>query len=366
MLRYLLEKEFKRIRRDRFLPRIIFVVPILQLLILPFAANFEMKNINLSVVDNDHSPLSERLIEKIYSSGYFIAGGSARNYDEALSAVEDNRSDLILEIPSRFEKESMCEGNVPVLIAANAVNGTKGGIGISYLLSILDDFNREEQREVTLSAPSLSSVEVSYLFNPHLNYKAYMVPAIMAFLITIIGGFLPTLNIVSEKEKGTIEQINVTPIPKVLFMLSKIIPFWVIGFILLTISVLVGWLVYGLWPVGHLWVVYLFAAVYLFAFTGFGLTVSNISSNQQQAMFTTFFFMINFILLSGLFTPVSSMPEWVQKLTLVNPLRYLIEVIRFVYLKGSTFADLLGHFVVVVLFAVFSYILAVVTYRKSS
>ena len=362
MLRYLLEKEFKRIRRDRFLPRIIFVVPLMQLLILPLAANFEMKNINLSIIDHDHTTLSTRLTEKIYSSGYFVNSGSAATYSDGLQLIEDNRADLLLEIPARFEQESRREGNVPLLVAANAVNGTKGGIGTSYLVSILEDFNREEQRGVTLTAPA----EVSFLFNPHLNYKAYMVPAIMAFLMTIIGGFLPTLNIVSEKEKGTIEQINVTPIPKGLFMLSKIIPFWVIGFVLLTLSVLVGWVVYGLLPVGHLWVIYLFSAVYLFAFTGLGLTVSNISSTQQQAMFTTFFFMINFVLLSGLFTPISSMPEWVQQLTLVNPLRYLIEVIRFVYLKGSTLADLAGHFVVVVLFAVFSYVLAVVTYRKSN
>ena len=191
-----------------------------------------------------------------------------------------------------------------------------------------------------------------------------MVPGIMVFLLTIIGGFLSALNIVSEKEKGTIEQINVTPVPKTLFLLSKLIPFWVIGFILLTIGVIVAWIVYGLLPVGNIGIIYLFAAVYLIAFTGLGLAISSISSTQQQAMFTAFFFLIIFALLSGLFTPISSMPHWAQQITLFNPVRYFVEVMRMVYLKGSQFADLTGHFVVVCLFALFFNVLAVASYRK--
>lgn len=191
-----------------------------------------------------------------------------------------------------------------------------------------------------------------------------MVPGIMVFLLTIIGGFLSALNIVSEKEKGTIEQINVTPVPKTLFLLSKLIPFWIIGFILLTIGAIVAWIVYGLVPIGNMGIIYLFAAVYLIAFTGFGLAISSISSTQQQAMFTAFFFLIIFAQLSGLFTPISSMPEWAQDMTLLNPVRYFVEVMRMVYLKGSTFADLSGHFIIVCLFALFFNVMAVVSYRK--
>jgi len=172
------------------------------------------------------------------------------------------------------------------------------------------------------------------------------------------------LNIVSEKEKGTIEQINVSPVPKSLFLLSKLIPFWVIGFVLLTVAILIAWLIYGLVPEGSFGVIYLFAAVYLIAFTGFGLAISSFSSTQQQAMLTAFFFLIIFALLSGLFTPISSMPEWAQKITLANPVRYFVDVMRMVYLKGSGFADLRGHFVIVCLFAVFFNLLAVISYRK--
>lgn len=287
-LRYLLEKEFKQIKRDRFLPRIIFLVPLMQLIILPFAANFEMRNINLGVIDNDHTVLSTQLTEKILSSGYFRLTNVSFSYDQAIGSIESNEADVLLEIPVNFEKDLGREGQAEVLVAANAVNGTKGGMGSSYLSQIIQDFNQE--KGFTSGSAFSGGIRSTNLFNPHLNYKNYMVPGIMVFLLTIIGGFLSALNIVSEKEKGTIEQINVTPVPKTLFLLSKLIPFWIIGFILLTIGALVAWIIYGLVPIGNMGIIYLFAAVYLIAFTGFGLAISSISSTQQQAMFTAFFF----------------------------------------------------------------------------
>ena len=247
MLRYLLEKEFKQIRRDRFMPKIIFIIPIMQLIILPFAANFEMRNINLSIVDNDHSVTSMQLVDKVLSSGYFRLTDRSDRYDEALTSVESNESDIILEIPSDFERDLGKEGRADVMIAANAVNGTKGGLGSSYLSSIIQDFNREKGFASMGSGRGVASIN---LFNPHLSYKIYMVPGIMVFLLTIIGGSISALNIVSEKEKGTIEQINVSPVPKSLFLLSKLIPFWVIGFVLLTVAILIAWLIYGLVPEG--------------------------------------------------------------------------------------------------------------------
>lgn len=363
MIGYLLEKEFKQILRDRFLPRIIFIIPMMQLIILPFAANFEMKNINLGVVDNDHSLYSQQLIEKIISSGYFHLTDVSSQYDEAITSIESNASDILLEIPLHMERDLGREGQAEVLIAANAVNGTKGGLGSSYLSGIIQDFNAAKGFGPGQPTVGLTS---THLFNPHLDYKNYMVPGIMVFLLTIIGGALSALNIVSEKEKGTIEQINVTPVPKSLFLLSKLIPFWIIGFILLTVSIAIAYFLYGLFPLGSFATIYLFALVYMIAFTGLGLAVSTVSSTQQQAMFTIFFFLIIFALLSGLFTPISSMPEWAQRLTLFNPVRYFVEVMRMVYLKGSHFSDVTGQFGALCLFAVFFNALAIVSYRKNS
>lgn len=363
MLRYLLEKEFKQIRRDHFMPRIIFLVPLIQLIILPLAANFEMRNINLSIVDHDHSVTSMQLINKVFSSGYFQFVDGLDRYADAIISVEQNKADLIMEIPAGFEKDLGKEGATDIMISANAVNGTKGGLGSSYLASIIQDFNREKGLVPAITERKVTSIN---LFNPHMSYKMYMVPGIMIFLLTVICGAISSMNIVSEKEKGTIEQINVTPIPKSVFLLSKLIPFWIIGFILLTVAIVVARLIYDLVPVGSFGVIYLFSAIYLIGLTGFGLAISSISSTQQQAMLTTFLFLIVFALLSGLFTPVSSMPEWVQNFTLVNPIRYAVDMIRMVYLKGSGFADLYPHFIAVVCFAVVCNVLAIFSYRKNS
>lgn len=363
MLRYLLEKEFKQIFRDKFMPRILFLVPVLQLIILPFAANFEMENINLSVVDNDKSTTSVQMINKVLSSGYFTLVDESDTYSEAIRSVEDNEADIILEIPHGFEKKLGKENSSQVLISANAVNGTKGAIGSAYLGSIIQDYNIDKGFAGEKVGHSIRS---SNLYNPHLSYKNYMVPGIMAFLLTIIGGFISALNIVREKERGTIEQINVSPVSKPVFILSKLIPFWVIGFILLTVAMIIAVLVYGLVPEGSILTIYAFAIVYMTAFTGYGLAISSFSSTQYQAMFTAFFFMIIFVLLSGLFTPVSSMPEWAQTITLFNPVRYFIDALRMIYLKGSTFADVSWHFIVICMFAVGFNALAIISYRKRS
>lgn len=366
ILKYLLEKEFKQIKRDKFLPRIIFVIPMIQLLLLPFAADFEMKNININIVDNDHSEYSHRLTEKILSSRYFRAATFSTAYPEALRTIENDEADLILEIPCHFGRDLLRETHAPLSIVSNAVNGTKGGLGSSYLLTIIRDFSFEIEKERnTRSVEAPIEITTVNRFNPHLDYKYYMVPGIMVFLLTIISCFLPAMNIVSEKEKGTIEQMNVSPVPRAVFILSKLLPFWIIGFILLTLSIAVAYFVYGLIPVGNPGILYLFAAIYILTFTGLGLGISSLASTIQQAMFGAFFFFIIFVLMSGLFTPISSMPPWAQTLTLFNPLRYAVEVIRSVYLKGSGLADLLPQFGAILLFAFLFNLGAILTYKKN-
>lgn len=369
-LKYLLEKEFKQITRDKFLPKMILFLPLMQLLILPLAANFEMRNINICVVDHDQSSYSRQLRDKVVASGYFVLAGTTASYNEALKLVESDCADVILQIPHRFEQQLIGEGQAPVLIVANTVNGVKGSMGSSYLSAIITDFNGDIRQEwlppVQTATAGMPDMVVQYLYNPHLNYKMFMVPGIMVMLLTIIGGFLSALNIVSEKEKGTIEQINVTPVPKSVFIISKLIPFWLIGFVVLTIGVLVAWIVYGITPVGNLGIIYLFAGVYLIAFTGLGLVISNYSNTIQQAMFTSLFFLMIFILMSGLFTPITSMPKWAQTITYINPLRYFIEVMRMIYLKGSHLADVLPQLGVICLFAIAFNFWAVRSYKKNS
>ena len=195
-----------------------------------------------------------------------------------------------------------------------------------------------------------------------MDYKHYMVPALMTMMLFLICGFLPALNIVSEKESGTIEQINVTPVSKVVFTLSKLIPYWLIGFFVLSVAILLAWLIYGLVPASSLSTLFIGAGIFIFLVSGVGITISNYSSTLQQAMFVTWFFVIIMLLMSGLFTPVESMPEWAQSIAAFNPLKYFVEFIRMVYLKGSSLAEvgkplgcLLGFGILFNIWAVWSY-----------
>jgi ABC-2 type transport system permease protein len=370
MLKFLLEKEFKQILRDSFLPRIIFVFPIMMMLLLPNAANMEVKDINVCIVDNDHSPSSERLIQKIGASPYFHITSTASSYTEAIHSIENTTSDVIFEIPVFFEKSLEKESSAKVFIAANAVNGTKGGLGSSYLSAVVADFSSEiraERIQVINNSPIPTiSTNSEYAFNSSLDYKRFMVPAIMVQLLTILCGFLPALNIVAEKERGTIEQLNVTPIKKFTFILAKLIPYWTVGFIVLSTCFALGRFVYGIYPAGSLLTLYFFAAVFILAISGLGLLISNSSSTMQQAMFVMFFFLVILILMSGLFTPVSSMPEWAQDITIFNPLKYFIEVMRMVYLKGSTIGDLTKQLYALLTFMVVLNGWAVLSYHKNS
>jgi ABC-2 type transport system permease protein len=261
-----------------------------------------------------------------------------------------------LEIPPGFEKDLVAQGNAKVMIAANAVDGMKGGLGANYLSGIVRDYTGDR---------SIIRIESQNRFNVFLDYKIFMIPALIVMLLTIICGFLPTLNIVGEKEAGTIEQINVTPIGKFTFILSKLIPYWLIGFFVMTFCLALAALIYGLLPAGSLLTVYLFAGIYILAVSGMGLVISNYSSTMQQAMFVIFFFMIIMILMSGMFTPVSSMPQWAQDITIVNPLKYFIRVMRMVYLKGSGQVNLGTQLFALGAFALFFNIWAVLSYRKS-
>lgn len=371
MLRFLLEKEYKQILRNAFVPRLIMALPLMMMLIYPWAANQEIQNVRVAVVDRDHSVLSERLVQKIGGSSYFSLVDAAPTYSAAMHGIESGRSDLIIEIAEGFEKDLMTGEPGQVLISANAINGVKGSLGTSYLRATLADY-AAELREAYGSAAVPSSgaipsftVVPHYRFNPQLDYKVFMVPALMVMLLTMLCGFLPALNIVGEKELGTIEQINVTPVGKFTFILSKLIPYWVIGFVVLNVCMALGALVYGIYPVGSLWTIYLFASLYILVMSGMGLIISNYSETLQQAMFIMFFFTMILILMSGLFTPIAAMPEWAQAITRLNPLRYFIEVMRLVYLKGSGWGELTGRFAALVGFALVLSLWAVLSYRKS-
>ncbi|NDV84813.1 ABC transporter permease [Bacteroides sp. 51] len=375
MLKFLIEKEFKQLFRNAFLPKLIFIFPVFMMILLPWAANMEVKNVYLNIVDNDHSPISERLVHKIAASGYFKLNGISASYDEAMKSVEEGTADVIMEITPDFERNLMRGETGRILLSANTVNGTKGSLGSSYLSTIINEYGMELRAEQTIPSyramssqqPTVScQLSTVNLYNPNLNYKLFIVPALMVMLLTLLCGFLPALNIVGEKEKGTIEQINVTPVGKFTFILAKLLPYWVVGFVVLTICFGLAWLFYGIFPVGHLIVIYTYAAIFILAVSGLGLVISNSSATMQQAMFVMFFCLIILMLMSGLFTPIASMPQWAQVITIFNPLKYMIEVLRTVYLKGGGFSDLTVQLWALIGFAVLLNTWAVISYRKNN
>lgn len=368
VLSFLLRKEFLQILRNPSTIKVIVQSMIIQLLVLPFAANFEMKNINLSIVDNDHSSYSQRLITKIISSGYFILTDYSPHYPQALEAIEKNKADLVVEIPRGFESNLVKNQNTDIFMSINAINGTKGGLAGSYTSSIINNFNAEIREELIQSArfnpaPVVEIVSENW-FNPHMNYKLYMVPGILVMLLTTIGISLTAFNIVREKEIGTMEQINVSPVRKTDFILAKIIPFWVIGMTVLVVGLTIARIAYGIIPLGSYFTIIGFGAMQMVAMLGFGLLISTYANTQQQAQFISFFFTLIFMMLCGLYTPISSMPQWAQDMAIFNPLKYFVEVMRDVVLKGSHFVDILPQFGAISLFALVFNSWAVLNYRK--
>jgi ABC-2 type transport system permease protein len=369
MIRFLIEKEFKQIFRHPFMPKAILALPAVMLLVLPWAANQEIRDMKLSVVDNDRSVCSQFLIRKITASGYFRLTDISPSNGKALESVDAGRADAVLEIPPGFEKDLTVTGTAGVMISVNSVNGAKGGIGASYLTGIILDCSQELVAESGTAEGGAAAVPVNIVpynrFNPHLDYKVFMVPALMAMLLTMLTGFLPALNIAGEKETGTVEQLNVTPVRKITFILAKLIPYWIIGYIVLSVGAALSALIYGLRPAGSLASVYLCTTVYVLLISGLGLVISNYSSTMQQAQFVIVFFIVILILMSGLFFPVGSMPEAAQIITVFNPLRYFMEVMRAVYLKGSSMSELMPQFYALCGFAVFFNAWAVLSYKKN-
>lgn len=361
ILKYLIRKEFIQIRHNPFLLRLIIIFPIVIMCVVPWVTTLEVKNVGISVVDNDHSTVSAQLTNRIVASPYFKFKGVYGTYAEALHGIEKSDIDIAMVIPPHYERNLVSGRQPQILIAANAVNGTKGSIGSAYLANIV-----YRQRAETTGTTAPSPVATLPIFNPNKDYKVYMIPALLALLTVMFCGFIPALNIVSEKEKGTIEQINVTPVRKGTFILAKLIPYWFIALFVATVCLLLSWGVYGITPNGSVFSVYVLIILLAFVFSGLGLIVSNYSDAMQQAMLVMWFLMVCLMLLSGLFTPIASMPNWARHLTFVNPLRYFIDAIRTVFVRGGSLSSIVPQLIVLIAFAAAINVWAVQNYKKNS
>ena len=359
-LKYLIQKEITQIFRNAFLPKLIVVFPIMIMCVMPWVMNQEVKNIKVTVVDNDRSTLSQQLVHSIEASSYFIFKGQQPTYRVALKDIEKSRTDIVLVIPQDYSRDVTLGNQPQVLIAANAVNGTKGAMGGAYLTQIVTAHVNPD------IAAMQSRVSTLFLYNKNLNFKLFMIPALFAIVMMLMTGFLPALNIVGEKEAGTIEQINVTPVSKWSFILAKLIPYWIIALFVITVCLLLAWAVYGITSVGPLALIYLLVMLLALFWSSFGLMISNYSDTMQQAIFVMWFFVVMMLLLSGLFTPTRSMPSWAYATTYVNPMSYFIEAVRTVFIRGGGITSIWHQLLALLGIGSVMACWAVVSYKKNS
>jgi len=368
-LKFLLQKEFLQIFRNKAMLPIMFVLPIIQLVVLVFAADFELKNITYVYVDFDKSQASQQLLAQFETSPYFKNQGAVADFEAGMSALDNNDATLFLRIPPNFARDLAKTKSAQIMLDVNSIDGQAATLSFSYANGIISQYNNRIRQEWNGLPDGLQlpvQVEKRYWFNPEMEYKNLMVPGILALLVTMIGLFLSAMNVVREKEIGTIEQINVTPIRKVHFLIGKLLPFWVIALFELAFGLTVGYLVFHIPINGSLVLLFSYASIYLLVVLGMGLWISTITETQQQAMFLAWFVMVIFLLMSGLFTPIENMPAWAQKMTWFNPVAYFVNVIRSVLLKGSTFGQMQLEFVKITVFAIAMLALAVSGYRKRS
>ena len=378
---YLAQAEVLHIVRDHILLAQVLVVPVVQLLILSNAATFEIRNTPIHVVDLDRSSASRGAVNRLAANGHFHIVDSTPSTDRANERLVEGTATIAVVIPHDFETSLVRTGVGQVQLLVNAEKGSAAGIVQSYASQVLTEYAASLRGPARVRAatdlqapagrafsgpPTRIDVRVRPLYNATQNYKHYMVPGILVALMTLIGTLLSAQNIAREKELGTLEQLNVTPITRGEFIVAKLMPFWVLGLVELSLGLLVGKLVFGIPMRGSVPLLFGVAGVYLIVALGIGLWISALVDTQQQAMFVTFFIVNVYLLMSGLFTPVDSMAPWVQQVSIINPVRHFVTISRAILMKGAGVAEIAQPFLILAGTAAVVLVVAVRQYRKQA
>ncbi len=352
----LVRKELTQIFRDRTTVAQIFMIPVVQLLILSNAATFDVPRAALAVNDMDRSAFSAALVARLQATGDFEVVLATTDRGRIESALRGRELRGVLTIPAGTARDVGSGIPVQMQLQVNAEDGAAAAVLQARAASIISDFTGDMM--AGRHAGGLR-IETRNWFNPSRNYKHYMVPALLVSLVTVIGLLLTAQSIAREKELGTLDQLSVTPVSGAVLMAGKLIPFWLFAMVTFSIGLVIGKLVFDIPMVGNLAIVFLAAACYLLLVLGIGLWISTVVSTQQQAMFVAFFVMMVFLLMSGLFTPIEAMPDWAREVTLANPVRHFVAIMRAVLVRGAgidavgpTIAGLAGGGVLVLALAI--------------
>lgn len=398
----LIKKEFLQVFRNPLLLSILVVAPMVEFMIFPYCADYEIKVLDIAFIDNDHTQISKEIINSFNASKIFISHGELQNKKQADEMMKHDKIDLLVEIPYHFEHNLYSRQSTQIAVTANAINSVKAGIGTGYVQEIIGGYMQDfaeantpgnsqamatqmqmvqtkqaSQHKNSFSIPTTTtnitlgqaadiSISNIYWYNEQMNYQNLIVPGILVILVTLIGCYVTALNLVREKEIGTIEQVNVTPIRKWQFLIGKMIPFWLLGMIEFAAGLVIMKCIFGISVQGSIPLLLGITAIYLLVMLGLGFFISSVSENQLQSMFIVLFLFIVFVLLSGVFTPTEGMPQWAHKINYLNPMSFYISVIKKIILKGSSFISVQRETIVLAVMAVLINTGAILSYRETS
>ena len=360
----LIRKEFLQVFRDPNMLRIIFAVPIIQLLILGYAANTDVKQIELDVYDYDQSQYSREMVDAMAAGEYFVPtdpeipllSQPVSNLD---IRFEEGKSVMAMVIPHDFS-EKIDKGEQAVIgLVADGADASQAATGLGYAGQIITQYSTR----LTGRKPPID-VMPKILYNPEMESVYFMVPGIVATLLTMITVMVTSMSVVREKEMGTLEQLLVTPISGSALLAGKMTTFAVLGLFEMSLALTVGVLWFGVPFMGSPVLLFVLSGVYLLATLGMGLFFSTITTTQQQAMFYAWFFSIFAFLTSGFLTPISNMPQWVQYVTYLNPMRYFVNIVRGIMLRGAGFVDLLADIGLMAVFGLLIFSIAALRFHK--
>jgi ABC-2 type transport system permease protein len=367
---HLIKKELRQVLRDRNMLRVIFIVPMIQLLVLGYAITTDIKNLNILICDFDGSEISRDLIERFSHTEHFILKDYPCGHGKIESHLFRGEAVLAMVIPQNFGRDLETLKQPDIQILLDGQNSNTSAVALGYCNRIFLQFMRDTLEKKFANAPHLARsihfVEpvTRVWYNPELKSVYYMIPGIISIILTIITMLLTSLAIVKEREIGTLEQLMVTPISSGQVIAGKTIPFAFLGFIEMSVAMTFGVLWFKIPITGSLPVLALLAATFILTTLGLGIFISTLVNTQQQALFMSWSFLVTFILLSGFFYPIENMPEWVQTITLINPLRYFIEILRELFLKGAGLNILWKELVALLSIGTFIFTMATLRFHK--
>jgi len=369
-VRFLVEKEFRQVFRDKAMLRMLFFMPIIQLFLFGYAVQTDIKYIRLATLDYDRTPDSRRLIESFYAGGYFVPAEPVFTPADIELTIVEGKADVAIWIPKGYTESLIRNEPAQVGVVVDGQNSSIAGRARGYAEAIIRREAFRRMDELRSQYPQLDAqsrrVEsiARFYYNPELESRFYMIPGIVVLIILVISGMMTGMAVVREKEIGTLEQLLVTPLTGVQIILGKTIPFVILSFVELTFAATIATLYFKLPFEGSVWLLALTSFVFLLVTLGTGLLASTVSSTQQQAMFTVWFILVFGIIMSGFFYPVENMPRSVRMLTYLNPLRYFIAIVRGIFLKGVAFPDIIHNLIPMFLIGVSVFLFAVLRFRK--